>query len=80
MELFYSKNINSNTNEFKLEGSENNHICKVLRKKKDETIEFTNGNYLKFKVKIITASKTFSLFKVLSCKKVVLENKLQFRY
>ena len=76
MELFYNKNINSSTNEFKLEGSENNHIYKVLRKKKDETIEFTNGNYLKFKVKIITTSKTFSLFKVLSCKKVVLENKL----
>ena len=76
MELFYNKNIDRNTNEFKLKGSENNHIYKVLRKKKDETIEFTNGNCLKFKVKIITTSKTFSLFKVLSCKKVFFENKL----
>ena len=35
MELFYNKDIDKKTVEFQLDGIENNHIIKVLRKKND---------------------------------------------
>ena len=43
MELFYNKDIDKKTVEFKLDGLENNHIIKVLRKKEGDIITFTNG-------------------------------------
>ena len=66
MELFYNKDIDKKTVEFKLDGLENNHIIKVLRKKEGDIITFTNGKKLKFKVKIIKLSKKSSFFKILS--------------
>jgi 16S rRNA (uracil1498-N3)-methyltransferase len=66
MELFYNKDINKKTAEFQLDGIENNHIIKVLRKKEGDIITFTNGKNLKFKVKIIKLSKKSSFFKILS--------------
>tara|TARA_B100002052_G_scaffold23496_1_gene18321 strand:- start:1196 stop:1891 length:696 start_codon:yes stop_codon:yes gene_type:complete len=66
MELFYNKHINKKTLEFQLDGIENNHIIKVLRKKEGDIITFTNGKNLKFKVKIIKLSRKSSLFKILS--------------
>ena len=71
MELFYNKNISIKTNQFHLDGIENKHINKVLRKKQGDLIIFTNGKNLKFKVKIIKLSKKSSLFKVLSFEKVL---------
>ena len=46
MELFYNKNINDKTEEFNLDGIENNHINKVLRKKEGDILTFTNGKNL----------------------------------
>ena len=69
MELFYNKNISIKTTQFHLDGIENKHINKVLRKKQGDLIIFTNGKNLKFKVKIIKLSKKSSLFKVLSFEK-----------
>ena len=71
MELFYNKNISIKTTQFHLDGIENKHINKVLRKKQGDLIIFTNGKNLKFKVKIIKLSKKSSLFKVLSFEKVL---------
>ena len=66
MELFYNKNINYKTVEFNLDGVENNHINKVLRKKEGDILTFTNGKNLKFKVEIIQLSKKTSSLKVLN--------------
>jgi 16S rRNA (uracil1498-N3)-methyltransferase len=66
MELFYNKNINDKTEEFNLDGIENNHINKVLRKKEGDILTFTNGKNLKFKVEIIQLSKKTSSLKVLN--------------
>ena len=74
MELFYNKDINKKTVEFQLDGIENNHIIKVLRKQEGDVITFTNGKNLKFKVKIIKLSRKSSLFKILSSE-VVESNK-----
>ena len=74
MELFYNKDIDKKTVEFQLDGIENNHIIKVLRKKEGDVITFTNGKNLKFKVKIIKLSRKSSLFKILSSE-VVESNK-----
>ena len=71
MEIFYNKNISIKTIQFCLDGVENKHINKVLRKKEGDLIIFTNGKNLKFKVKIIKLSKKSSLFKVLSFEKVL---------
>ena len=71
MELFYNKKISIKTTQFHLDGIENKHINKVLRKKEGDLIIFTNGKNLKFKVKIIKLSKKSSLFKVLSFEKVL---------
>jgi len=73
MELFYNENIDDNTIEFQLDGIENNHINKVLRKKEGDIIMFTNGKSIKFKVKIIKLSKKASLFNVIS-KEIVSSN------
>ena len=66
MELFFNENIDSNTVEFKLDGFENKHITKTLRKKEGEIIEFTNGKKYCFKTKLINASIKVSTFKVIS--------------
>lgn len=76
MELFYNKNINDKTLEFNLDGIENNHIYKVLRKKEGDILTFTNGKNLKFKVKIIQLSKKISSFKVLNYETVSSKNHL----
>ena len=76
MELFYNKNINDKTFEFSLDGIENNHINKVLRKKEGDILTFTNGKNLKFKVEIIQLSKKISSFKVLNCETVSSKNHL----
>ncbi len=70
MELFYNKHIDSHTKEFILEKEENNHIIKVLRKKQGDIVEFTNGNNISFKTKIITIAKKSSTFKIISRKKI----------
>ena len=66
MELFYNKNINDKTVEFNLDGIENNHINKVLRKKEGDILTFTNGKNLKFEVEIIQLSKKTCSLKVLN--------------
>ena len=76
MELFYNRNINDKTVEFNLDGIENNHINKVLRKKEGDILTFTNGKNLKFKVEIIQLSKKSSLFKVLNHETVSSETHL----
>tara|TARA_B100001173_G_scaffold77833_1_gene66448 strand:- start:1109 stop:1807 length:699 start_codon:yes stop_codon:yes gene_type:complete len=76
MELFYNKNINDKTVEFNLDGIENNHINKVLRKKEGDILTFTNGKNLKFKVEIIQLSKKISSFKVLNYETVSSKNHL----
>jgi len=76
MELFYNKNINDKTFEFSLDGIENNHINKVLRKKEGDILTFTNGKNLKFTAEIIQLSKKISSFKVLNCETVSFKNHL----
>ena len=49
MELFYNENIDDNTIEFQLDGIENNHINKVLRKKEGDII-FLHESHHGFKI------------------------------
>ena len=69
MELFYNENISKKTLKFQIEGTENNHIINVLRKKEGDVLMFTNGKNYRFQTEIINLSKKTSELKVLSCEK-----------
>ena len=69
MELFYNENISKKTLKFQIEGTENNHIINVLRKKEGDVLMFTNGKNYRFQTEIINLSKKTSELRVLSCEK-----------
>lgn len=56
MQLFYNREINSNTKQFTFDKIESRHIVKVLRKKESDTLLITDGNGLLFTVEIIVAN------------------------
>ncbi len=69
MELFYNENISKKTLKFQIEGTENNHIINVLRKKEGDVLMFTNGKNYRFQTEIINLSKKTSELRVLSFEK-----------
>ena len=63
MNLFYDPNLNSDSSEVFLDKSEVKHIEKVLRKKKGDFLNFTNGRGLEALVEICS-KRTDITFKV----------------
>lgn len=56
MQLFYFKNIDSQSKSFSFDKEESKHISKVLRKKEGDILFVTNGLGLLFKTEIVVAS------------------------
>ena len=67
MQLFYFENPRD---EFTLSKEESNHVIKVLRKKKGDTLFFTDGKGNKYTVKIVSINKK-------SCSVVIIDKKKQ---
>ncbi len=63
MNLFYDPNLNSDSSEVFIDKSEIKHIEKVLRKKKGDFLNFTNGKGLEALVEVCSNRKDFN-FKV----------------
>jgi len=63
MNLFYDPNLNSDSSEVFIDKSEVKHIEKVLRKKKGDFLNFTNGKGLEALVEICSNRNDFT-FKV----------------
>tara|TARA_B100000900_G_scaffold99581_1_gene82327 strand:- start:2013 stop:2717 length:705 start_codon:yes stop_codon:yes gene_type:complete len=57
MNLFYSKNTTINNKEILLTDQENRHLTKVLRRKKGDSINVTNGKGVLFKCIIVESKK-----------------------
>ncbi|MEI6865832.1 16S rRNA (uracil(1498)-N(3))-methyltransferase [Flavicella sp.] len=56
MQLFYSKNIDSNTSSFVFEKTESRHIVKVLRKQEGDKLHITNGDGVLLIAEIVIAN------------------------
>lgn len=56
MQLFYSKNIDSNTRSFIFDKTESRHIIKVLRKQEGDQLHITNGAGVLLIAKIAVAN------------------------
>lgn len=69
MELFYNEHITSKSESFELNREETKHITKVLRKRKGDYLDFTNGKNEKFKCKIEYIKKNTSNLKIIDCSK-----------
>ena len=63
MNLFFDANLNADSSEVFINKSEINHIEKVLRKKKGDFLNFTNGKGLEALVEICSNRNDFT-FKV----------------
>ena len=63
MTLFFDPNLNSDSNEVFVNQNEIKHIEKVLRKKKGDFLNFTNGRGLEALVEICSNGNDFT-FKV----------------
>ena len=63
MNLFYDPNLNSDSSEVFIDKNEVKHIEKVLRKKKGDFLNFTNGKGLEALVEICSNRNDFT-FKV----------------
>lgn len=55
MQLFYSSEINSETDFFSFDKEESKHIVRVLRKKENDIIHITNGKGFLFECEIVSA-------------------------
>lgn len=66
MQLFYTKNINSNTPKFTFDKIESRHIVKVLRKKEGDILYITDGNSCLFTAEIIAANDKKCAVKIIS--------------
>jgi len=55
MQLFYSSDINSESNFYSFDKEESKHIVRVLRKKENDKIHITNGKGFLFECEIISA-------------------------
>lgn len=64
MNLFYSKNTNINDKEILLIDQENRHLTKVLRRKKGDLINVTNGKGVLFKCIIVESNKNNSKLEI----------------
>jgi 16S rRNA (uracil1498-N3)-methyltransferase len=64
MNLFFDPNLNLDSNEVFIDKSEIKHIEKVLRKKKGDFLNFTNGKGLEAVVEICGTNKNDICFKV----------------
>lgn len=68
MRRFYSENLEQDSKEISISGSENNHLKNALRLKEDEIVEVFNGKGLVAKCSIDKIGKTHSDLKVLEIK------------
>lgn len=75
MQLFYFKNIDSQTKTFSFDKEESKHISKVLRKREGDILFVTNGLGLLFKTEIAVASDSKCTVKIVS-----IEQKPQPKY
>lgn len=66
MQLFYYKNIESQSKSFSFEKEESKHITKVLRKKEGDILFVTNGLGILFKTEITLASDSKCTVEILS--------------
>lgn len=64
MQLFYSPEINSESNEFTFDKEESKHIVKVLRKTEGAILHITNGKGFLFTSEIILASEKKCIVKI----------------
>src|SRR5690606_18477999 len=55
MQLFYSSEINSETDFFSFDKEESKHIVRVLRKKENDIIHITKGKGFLFECEIVSA-------------------------
>ena len=69
MNLFYSVNINQETNQITIEGQENIHLTKVLRRNVGENISVTDGNSNLYYCEIIKSSKSSTTLKIVNQEK-----------
>ena len=65
MQLFYNKDINSDSIQFTFDKTESRHIVKVLRKKDGDLLYITNGKNELFTVKIILANDKRCLVEII---------------
>ena len=66
MQLFYNPNITETTETFFFDKEESKHIIKVLRNKDNDILHVTNGLGVLFKTKIVLASDTKCMVKIIS--------------
>lgn len=66
MQLFYFKNIDTQSKSFSFDKEESKHIAKVLRKKEGDILFVTNGLGHLFKTEITSASDSKCTVKILS--------------
>lgn len=66
MQLFYFKNIDSQSTSFSFDKEESKHITKVLRKKEGDILFVTNGLGILFKTEITLASDSKCSVRILS--------------
>ncbi len=66
MQLFYSPDINNETQNFTFTKEEGRHIVRVLRKKEEDLLYITNGKGFFFKVQIVNANDKKCLVKIIS--------------
>ncbi len=66
MQLFYFKDLHSDTTSFAFDKEESKHIIKVLRKKESDILFVTNGLGFLFKTEIALASDSKCTVKIIS--------------
>ncbi len=76
MELFYNQEIDTNKKEFEFNKHESIHISKVLRKKKGDIVQVTNGSGLSIKVKLIEFNNKYVKGQIITIKKHSLNTNL----
>lgn len=69
MQLFYSPNINEDSDQFTFEKIESRHIVKVLRKVEGDTLFITNGENAVFTAQILIASDKKCIAKIITKEK-----------
>lgn len=70
MQLFYNSDITETTEQFSFSKEESKHITKVLRKKKGDILNITNGNGWLFKAEI-------SIANIKNCVAIIVSKELQ---
>lgn len=69
MQLFYNPALSGKTTQFKFEKEESRHIIKVLRKKKGDILNITNGNGYIFKAELLDANAAGCMARIINFEK-----------